>query len=772
MKNKLLLFKIFILFAVIIVACSKDADTITSPPEAPKSDAKQIIAFFFKAEGNQSLTTDITASLNQTNKTVAATVPFGTNITALEPDITISDKATISPTGAQDFSDEKEIIYTVTAEDGTSAIYKTKIKIAPNDGRKIIDFVFRAKDNESLGQDDIPATIDAENNTITATLPKSTDPTALVPDIVLSENATISPTGPQDFSNKKKVIYTVTAEDGTKTTYTVEAEVIVNDESKITEFIFRAKENESIGQDDITATIDAENNITATLPAGTDMTALVPDISISERATISPAGAQDFSDNKEVTYTVTAEDGTKSDYKVRLEKALNNAKQIVSFAFRQKDNFFLNEDLIAEIDHDKKTITITLQYSNYITAPIVPEIEISEGASVTTPPDADFNSPVDFTVTAQDQTEATYTFSFDYIATTQKEVLLAIYFNNPQNYLGWNIYDNQDISNWDGVYLDDTGNINALILNEKNLDYLPKEIGQLINLDQLYLAQNQITSLPPEIGQLENLTALVASANEITSLPPEIGQLTNLDSLSLGENQLSEIPTEIGQLTNLKKIDMSYNNLEGIPTTIGQLTNLETLDMPYNNLEGIPTTIGQLANLKKLDMSHNNLENIPVTIGLLTNLEELIMSYNNLKTIPVINSEALTNLILSYNQLEYIPPVDQLTSLKRLRLGHNKLTNTSIHESVWQLKSLEELYLHYNQLIEIPPVNKHLLINLKILYANSNQISTLYRSLAGLPKIERINVTSNPLYKVPKEICELKETSVDVFLPHDHGLCD
>jgi hypothetical protein len=57
------------------------------------------------------------------------------------------------------------------------------------------------------------------------------------------------------------------------------------------------------------ATIDEEaNSITVELPYGTDATALTPEFSISEGATISPEGAQDFS--SPVTYTVTGVDGT------------------------------------------------------------------------------------------------------------------------------------------------------------------------------------------------------------------------------------------------------------------------------------------------------------------------------------------------------------------------------------------------------------------------------------------------------------------------------
>lgn len=68
----------------------------------------------------------------------------------------------------------------------------------------------------------------------------------------------------------------------------------------------------------VDAIIDATvKTISATVPAATDVTKLVPTITVSDKATISPASgvAQDFS--KEVSYTVTAEDASTVVYRVK-----------------------------------------------------------------------------------------------------------------------------------------------------------------------------------------------------------------------------------------------------------------------------------------------------------------------------------------------------------------------------------------------------------------------------------------------------------------------
>ena len=158
---------------------------------------------------------------------------------------------------------------------------------------------------------DVEAIIDEETKTISATLPYYADIANLTPTIVFSENATVNPNSgvPMDFTNP--VIYTVTAEDGSKAVYTVVVNYQSSSEKKILEFRFE--------EQGINADIDEEKkSISATMPYGTDISALIPTISISTKATISPASNEMMDFTNPVSYTITAEDGSQVVYIVMI----------------------------------------------------------------------------------------------------------------------------------------------------------------------------------------------------------------------------------------------------------------------------------------------------------------------------------------------------------------------------------------------------------------------------------------------------------------------
>ena len=93
----------------------------------------------------------------------------------------------------------------------------------------------------------------------------------------------------------------------------------ISSEKAIISFIFTAAANAALSSN-ITATIRG-TSISAAAPYATDVTALVPTITVSPGATVNlPSGiAQDFT--AQVTYVVTAADGTSQNYAVTIVNA-------------------------------------------------------------------------------------------------------------------------------------------------------------------------------------------------------------------------------------------------------------------------------------------------------------------------------------------------------------------------------------------------------------------------------------------------------------------
>ena len=175
----------------------------------------------------------------------------------------------------------------------------------------------------------IEGVIDETTKRVTAVAPPSADVTKLTPSISVSAKAKVLPDSGkiQDFTNE--IAYTVTAEDGTVTTYKAMVSRTKFSGKDILEFSF------ADFTPAIVAKIDpATKTITATLPATADLTKLKPTLKLSDRATISPSigVVTDFS--KPVNFTVTAEDGITQVYVATISKEvstivfINNGKTV------------------------------------------------------------------------------------------------------------------------------------------------------------------------------------------------------------------------------------------------------------------------------------------------------------------------------------------------------------------------------------------------------------------------------------------------------------
>ena len=216
---------------------------------------------------------------------------------------------------------------------------------------------------------------------------------------------------------------------------------------------------------------------------------------------------------------------------------------------------------------------------------------------------------------------------------SDREVLEAFYHatGGPDWFFSTNWLSDEPLSEWYGVYTNEQGRVERVILRRNNLNGpIPPELARLTTLLVLELLWNRLSGpIPPELGGLTGLIGLNLLDNELSgTIPPELGQLTNLRVLQLDQNQLTgPIPPELGQLTALSAmLGLGENQLTGpIPPELGQLTNLERLQLFVNQLSGpIPPELGQLTRLTNLQLFRNQLSGpIPVELGNLTELTSL-----------------------------------------------------------------------------------------------------------------------------------------------------
>jgi hypothetical protein len=325
------------------------------------------------------------ATIDNSLHTVVGSVSFGTDLSALVPSIGVSPDATIDPASdvATDFS--APVIYTVTADDGTT-VQDWTITVTAGPASTETDITLF-----SIPELAAPATIDNALHTVMGNVPYGTDLTTLVPTIEVSPGATISPASDiaRDFSSS--LTYTVTAQDGVSTQdWVVSIQVLPNTATEITSF--------DVPELESAASIDnLLHTVSGTVPYGTNVTALVPTIEVSPGATLSPVSgaATDFS--SPVPYTVTAEDGaTLMDWTVSITVAPNTETDITGFSLPE-------QTAASTIDLAAHTISIEVASGTDLGF-LTPIILVSPGATIDplSGVSRDFTTGASYTVTAED----------------------------------------------------------------------------------------------------------------------------------------------------------------------------------------------------------------------------------------------------------------------------------------------------------------------------------------------------------------------------------
>lgn len=251
--------------------------------------------------------------VDSSSNTVYAILYNGYSVTALAPDIEVSDHATVSPASGtvQDFS--SPVTYTVTAQDGTTAQWTVTVIEAPSSDKDMVWLTFPKVLNTALPFD-IQLGWDYYNKRFTNNAwPNGLASSSLIAafsntGVAVTVSGVTQQSGVtvNDFSGNS-VQYVVHAADGTSNVFPVYLSSAYAMDMVL--FGFYATNNSGLGGD-YPCTINGRN-ITVTLPLGTDRAALVPafvhtgsGVKVGTAVQTSGVDSQDFT--SPVTYKVQA----------------------------------------------------------------------------------------------------------------------------------------------------------------------------------------------------------------------------------------------------------------------------------------------------------------------------------------------------------------------------------------------------------------------------------------------------------------------------------
>jgi Leucine-rich repeat (LRR) protein len=310
-----------------------------------------------------------------------------------------------------------------------------------------------------------------------------------------------------------------------------------------------------------------------------------------------------------------------------------------------------------------------------------------------------------------------------------------------------------------GDFKVDNGKVTTLFLkNHPYLDFIPKEIGNLKNLQILHISLSNLTSLPDSIGSLKSLKKLIINAPKLTSMPDSAGNLGLLEELIIKKAELVSLPESVGNLGNLRMLGIERcERFEKLPNSLGNLRKLESLWIWDSHLKKLPESIGGLESLDSLEIEHSKLQELPESIGNLKHPKlGFIITDGMVRTLPesIGNMEAYS-LVVAKHQIEKLPEsIGNIKNLKTLNLAGNKIKK--LPESIENLKTLENLYLNGNELKDLPKSFKSLK-SLKTLILDANKLDKIPKVIFELSNLESLSLGANQITTIPEEIYKLRK---------------
>ncbi|NWZ15994.1 SCRIB protein, partial [Agelaius phoeniceus] len=311
---------------------------------------------------------------------------------------------------------------------------------------------------------------------------------------------------------------------------------------------------------------------------------------------------------------------------------------------------------------------------------------------------------------------------------------------------------------------------------------LSQPFFRLLNLRKLGLSDNEIQRLPPEVANFMQLVELDISRNDIPEIPESIKFCKSLEIADFSGNPLSRLPEGFTQLRSLGHLALNDVSLQSLPTDIGNLANLVTLELRENLLKTLPTSLSFLVKLEQLDLGGNDLEVLVgegcwggarvVGRGFHLKCKEIgpqvIWGGSGLPSMaqspfPDEFSLHVSALVspASFSLAQLTPNLSpwpgQLKQLSILKVDQNRLTDMT--ESIGDCENLSELILTENMLTALPK-SLGKLAKLTNLNVDRNRLTALPAEIGGCANLSVLSLRDNRLALLPPELANTTELHV------------
>jgi Leucine-rich repeat (LRR) protein len=400
------------------------------------------------------------------------------------------------------------------------------------------------------------------------------------------------------------------------------------------------------------------------------------------------------------------------------------------------------------------------------------------------------------------------------IPDAEREALIAIYnstkgdswkndLSSSYNGVTWvnDATQKRNVGAWFGVttaVINGQKHVTKVELNSNLLDgTIPSVIKNLTQLKELEFNSNAVSEIPKEIGELTNLEQLTFKSQYnatkaeyvLKSIPAEINNLSSLKRLELSSNQL-EGNLDFSNLINLRNLSVSGNQITGLKIGIspgvfdsanqdGYSNSFSFSSNQYLYCIAVPQNLISAWEASSFATSNANIvwgqdcssyNNVPEN-----EIQALVDLYNNLDGANWTNNtnwngdlakalinnpynatkwqgvatkivdagKHITDITLSSNKLKGELPqsIGNLTKLTNLQISSNEVSG-SLPATFGNLTALETLNLSNNIITGLPSEMSNL-SSLKTVHFQSNKIAGKLPDFTGVKDLATLNISTN-----------------------------